>query len=65
MQQCALNHETHLIDNVFRNLRIKYKYSHILRIFFDFISKFGIRISPYYIFLETIVSLTLPAPPGG
>jgi hypothetical protein len=47
------------------NLRIKYKYSSSLRLFFDALSKLGIRISPLYVFQETIVSKSVPAPPDG
>ncbi|RJP84781.1 MAG: GNAT family N-acetyltransferase [Desulfobacteraceae bacterium] len=40
--------------------RIKYRYSHSLRLFFDAMSKFGIRIAPYYTFRERISSLKTP-----
>jgi hypothetical protein len=49
----------------FRNLWIKLKYSHIFRLFFDFVSKFGIRISPLYIFEELICSQNEPVQPKG
>jgi len=42
--------------------RIKYRYSHSLRLFFDAFSKLGIRIAPYYLFREKIASLKPPAP---
>jgi hypothetical protein len=48
-----------------KKFRIKYKYSHPLRLFFDALSKFGIRISPYYIFQEIINPQKAPALPKG
>ena len=45
----------------FNKFRIKYRYSHSLRLFFDALSKFGIRIAPYYTFRETISSANQPA----
>jgi len=44
----------------FNNFRIKYQHSHFLRLFFDALTKFGIRITPYYTFREMIASTTLP-----
>jgi GNAT superfamily N-acetyltransferase len=45
---------------LFRNLCIKYKYSHSLQFLFDALSKFGVRISPFYIFEESICSQSPP-----
>ncbi len=42
---------------------IKYRYGHFLRIFFDILSKFGIRITFYYTFRE-MISLKKPQPPS-
>jgi hypothetical protein len=44
----------------FKNLWIKFKYSHILRFFFDCVSKLGVRISPFYIFEEIFYSQSAP-----
>jgi hypothetical protein len=47
-----------------KNFLNKIRFSHSLRLFFDAVSKLGIRISPYYLFQEVItpgISLTLPA----
>ncbi|MBC2717014.1 MAG: hypothetical protein HF978_17050 [Desulfobacteraceae bacterium] len=46
-----------------KELWIKFRYSHFLRLFFDVLAKFGIRITPYYTFRETISSENQPAQP--
>jgi hypothetical protein len=44
-----------------RNLWVKLRYSHFLRLFFDAISKLDIRISPYYLFQETNCPESFPS----
>ena len=38
----------------------KFRYNHILRLFFDGLTKLGIEITPYYIVLEGLFGKTIP-----
>lgn len=44
---------------------LKLRYGHPLQLVFDAISKFGIRITPFYLFLETISPENPPKLPAG
>lgn len=44
----------------FRKVWHKLRYSHFLRLFFDAISKIGIRFTPYYVVLEGLFGETIP-----
>lgn len=49
----------------FKELRIKFRYSHFLRLFFDAIARLGIRFAPYYLFEEVISPENSPKRPVG
>ena len=49
----------------FKELWIKFRYSHIQRLFFDGLARLGIRIAPYYLFEEIISSENPPRLPAG
>jgi hypothetical protein len=40
--------------DIFKKFRIKFKHSHFMRPIFDALSKIGIRLSPFFIFQETV-----------
>lgn len=42
-----------------RKIKIKARYSHPLRLWFDALSKFGLRITPYYVVLEGLFGGTI------
>ena len=49
----------------FKELWIKFRYSHFLRLFFDGLARLGIRIAPYYLFQEIISRENSPERPVG
>ncbi len=49
----------------FKELWIKFRYSHFLRLFFDGLARFGIRIALYYLFQEIISPENPPKLPAG
>jgi len=49
----------------FKELWIKFRYSHFLRLFFDGLARFGVRIAPYYLFQEIIPPDKSPGCPAG
>jgi len=49
----------------FRNLWSKLRYSNFLRLFFDALARLGVRIAPYYLFLEIISSENILERPSG
>jgi hypothetical protein len=48
-------------ETYLKQIRIKARYSHPLRLFFDAVAKLGLRITPYYVVLEGLFGGTLPA----
>jgi hypothetical protein len=52
---------THMDLKIYlRQVWIKCRYSHFLRLFFDLLAKTGVRVSPYYIVLEGLFGETIP-----